>query len=284
MFRANEKVKKLVTVEARSLGPVMHIGDAANDAPALGAADVGVCMQHGADVSLAQAKIVIHTPQDLVDVMSPNGFADMIVVGSQRLFCDICALVGFTASVYLFGVFDKNFGLLTDKRTGKTLPMFQDIWKDEHYWLMSNLYMVSLFPYATAECRWHKRMGIFEMTLTSALWMLGSLAGGMVVGYLIKNWSSTQDYGFVAVHTIMGMYLIKHSWHCILRHQRVDIKAIADQRTSVGFGPHFRSKHASDLVCRILSRLDSVMFRILLYWFFTVFTFHTRSQFTAPSI
>merc|ERR1712232_687143 len=94
MFRAAEQVKKLVTEEARSLGPVMHIGDAANDAPALAAADVGVCMQHGADISKTHSKLVVHTPQDLVDVMSPNGFADMIVVGSQRLFFRYMFLVG----------------------------------------------------------------------------------------------------------------------------------------------------------------------------------------------
>jgi len=278
MFRVSEGVKMAVTTEARCKGMVMHIGDAANDGRAIAASDVGVCLRHGAEVSRSRAKLVIQTPQDLVDIMSDNGFADMLVVGSQRLFGDVCALSGYIAGLFILGVHDRQFGVMEDTRSGKPIPMFQDVWRDEHYWLMSNLYVLSAIPYATGSCTAAKAKGWLAATASSVFWLLTSLVVGCSVGWVIKNWSSTTDYGLVAIHSICLLYLVKHSWHCYRRHQRVDVMSAMEQKAVVGFGPQFRSKHASDMVCKFLSRLDSVMCRIVMYWVFTVFTFRDVSS------
>ena len=280
MYRASASVKQQVTALAHDVNPVdasagativMHVGDAANDAAAIHESNVGVCLQHGASSSRAHAALIVSTPQDLIDVMATNGFADMLLIGGQRLLCDVCLVCGVAAGLVAVGLHALEFQLLVDETTGRRSFIFTDAWPQSHWMLFSNIYYISTIANSTGECRSDTRRSPASLAAFSCLVMCKGLFVGTLGGGIIAV-STAERYGFVAIHLLIVVLLGKHSWHCCVRYWRSQHASMV-YNTS-GFGEQWLSEHADNFVCRVLSYLDTVMARVVLYWIFCCFTFH----------
>lgn len=253
--RASSRLKKLV---AHHTPHLMHVGDAANDAPALGTADVGVCLQHGAEVCRVTAGLIIRSPLDLIDLLSLNGYRDMLLRGGQRLLRDVCWMAGLTAGCLAIAIHRNRFRFLEGS------ALYLDAWRPLPMLIISSLqYTISVIGYASADCR-PKRMDENHLICTSILFMGLGLGLGMCVSWAIRHYFAESEFEYLLLHSIDLLLLTRHSQHCLKWREAGEL---APRRASGTLGNQHlpRQGDGLGLMMRIV---DSVPGRILLYAFF----------------
>jgi hypothetical protein len=258
IYRASRTVKEQV---AKSISNGLYVGDAANDALAIEHSQVGVSLKHGADICRLNADIIMNTPTDLMGLLTKNGYRDMLLAGGERLLEDVCWMGGLTAGCLVVGLHRHGFTFLANS------PLYLDTWKPLPMLFVSSLqYTISVLAYASADCESHSHCWRCLAT-SSARWHIMGLVSGMLIAWCIKNWYPDGNFSYLVLHMLDITVLTKHSWHCWVSSR----PRIARRRSGGLFGN--QSFGEGDLERRmgfILSILDSVPTRCLLYWVFTL--------------
>ena len=238
---------------------VMHVGDAANDAQALATADVGVCLDHGAEVCRVTAGIIVKSPVDLIDLLSQNGYRDMLLSGGQRLLRDVCWMAGLTAGCLAIAIHRNRFRFLE----GSTL--YLDAWRPLPMLVISSLqYTISAIAYASSDCG-TKRQSDTHLICGSIAFMGIGLLIGMTVSWAIRHYCATSEFEYVLLHSIDLLLLSRHSQHC-LRSRKLSGE-LAIRRASGTFGNQHLSREGGE-VGVVLGAIDSFAGRTLLYALF----------------
>merc|ERR1712139_573342 len=107
-----------------------------------------------------------------------------------------------------------------------------------------------------------------NLAVLSCMLMGKGLLIGTLCGWIIQHWTVAESYGFAALHALMLICLVKHSWHCCLRYLQPE--------RATAFGDQHLSEHSSSTLCRVLSFMDTLRFRVLVYWLFFLVTFHVQ--------
>jgi Cu2+-exporting ATPase len=101
----DEKAEIIRTLRKRGLTTAM-VGDGINDSPAMAAADVGIAMKEGADLSRETADITLKSPN-----LYPLAAARLIAEGAiGRIHRNIGLAVGINSALMLSGVFGNSAG------------------------------------------------------------------------------------------------------------------------------------------------------------------------------
>ena len=258
IYRASSRHKEKV---AKLIERAVYVGDAANDASAIQHSRVGISLAHGAEICRLKADLVITSPLDLVDLLSENGYRDMLLAGGERLLEDVCWMGGLTAGCLVIGLHRHGFQFLDNS------PLYLETWKPFPMLIVSSFqYTLSVLAYASSDCESHSHCWRC-LALSSARWhLLGLICGGLIA-WSIKHWYPSGNFSYLVLHALDITVLVKHSWHCC-RHNR---PRIARRRSGGLFGnQYFASSKLSKKIGFCLCILDSVPARCLLYGIFTL--------------
>ncbi len=258
IYRASRTVKEQV---ARSITSGLYMGDAANDALAISHSHVGISLRHGAEVCRLNADLIMKTPPDLIGLVTKNGYRDMLLSGGERLLEDVCWMGGLTAGCLVIGLHRHGFTFLADS------PLYLETWKPLPMLFVSSLqYTISVLAYASADCERHSHCWRC-LAVSSARWHIMGLIVGMLLAWCIKNWYPEGNFSYLVLHALDIIVLTKHSWHCTSSGR----PRIARRRSGGLFGNQcFGSAQTEKRIGFLLSILDSIPSRCLLYWVFTL--------------
>lgn len=254
--RASSRLKGLV---AHQVSNLMHVGDAANDAEALGTADVGVCLDHGAEVCRVTAGIIVKSPVDLIDLLSLNGYRDMLLGGGQRLLRDVCWMAGLTAGCLAIAIHRNRFRFIEGS------SLYLDAWRPLPMLVISSLqYTISAISYASSDCG-ATRCSDSHLIVSSIAFMAMGLLLGISISWVIRHYFTSGEFEYMLLHSIDLLLLSRHSQHC-LRYRSSEIE-LAPRRASGTLGNQHLSHRGGD-IGMILSVVDTLAGRIILYAFF----------------
>jgi magnesium-transporting ATPase (P-type) len=259
--RASSRLKGIV---AHHIPNLMHVGDAANDAEALGTADVGVCLDHGADVCRVTAGIIVRSPIDLIDLLCLNGYRDMLLRGGQRLLRDVCWMAGLTAGCLAIAIHRNRFRFLEGS------SLYLDAWNPLPMLVISSLqYTISVVGYSSADCS-SSRLDETHLIMTSIMFMALGLGMGICVSWAIRHYFAETEFEYLLLHSIDLLLLSRHSQHC-LRWRKItdnrDEHGLAPRRAYSSLGNQRLSRQGGRLGL-VLSAIDSLPGRMLLYALF----------------
>jgi high-affinity K+ transport system ATPase subunit B len=245
IYKASKNIKEHVVLSTEQC---MYVGDAKNDELAIQKANIGVCLSHGAETCRLYASICIKEPVDLIDLMSQNGYKDMLLTGGQKIFKDVCFLGGLICGCLVVGIHLNHFEFLNQS------SLYKDVWNPVPMLMISSvLYTSSVIGYSSSDCN--------EKNINNSIWLviysiLNNLCGfgiGISISWFIKNYLVFLNFDKIILHIITLIILGKHSLHCLYSDRVFGNQIISNSNQMIGF---------------IMNILDSVPFRILLYVLF----------------
>jgi magnesium-transporting ATPase (P-type) len=243
IYKANKKTKENVVKNTKN---PLYTGDAKNDELAIKNAFVGIALEHGAETCKLYSAINITQPIDLIDLLTNNGYKDMLLTGGQNLFKDVCFFGGLICGCLIIGIHYNKFEFLNNSY------LYKDVWNPLSMLMISSIeYTISSIAYASSNCT-KKKNSSFVLTLLAIINKIMGFCIGICFGWIIKNYFSIFRYDKLVIHAINIIILIKHSLHC-LNFNKVGTQIISNSNCIIGF---------------MLNILDSLQFRILLYLFF----------------
>lgn len=247
IYKASKNVKEFVVNNTNNC---LYVGDAKNDELAIKSAYVGIALSHGAETCKLYADICIKQPLDLIDILAPNGYSDMLLVGGQKIFRDVCFIGGMICGCLMVGIHYNNFEFLNHSL------LYKDVWNPLPMLMISSVqYTTSIIGYASSNCNKKYMMGSLTLSITAIFNTLIGLIIGISLSWIIKNWIGLFDFQTVILHVINLVILIKHSIHCVCRQSLFGNQFISNSNKNMGFS---------------LTIIDSIVVRLLLYILYTI--------------
>ena len=257
IYRASSKHKESV---ARQINNAIYVGDAANDAAAIQYSRVGISLSHGAETCRLKADIIITSPPDLVDLLSENGYRDMLLAGGERLLEDVCWMGGLTAGCLVIGLHRNGFQFIANS------PLYLETWKPLPMLVVSSFqYTLSVLAYASADCE--SRNNCWRCFASTRWHLFGLICGGLIA-WTINHWIPDGNFSYLVLHALDITILVKHSWHCWRR----DHYRFTPRRSGGLFGNQYLGTNGDDLriIGFCLCILDSIPARCILYGIFSL--------------
>ena len=242
IYKANKNTKENIV---KCVKNCLYVGDAKNDELAIKHAYIGISLAHGAETCRIYASLCIKQPLDLIDLLTNNGYKDMLLLGGQKLLKDVCFFGGLICGCLLVGIHLNNFEFLNKSY------LYKDVWSPLSMLMISSVqYTLSSIAYSSSNCH-GKRNGNFKLFVLSVVNNLFGLSIGIVVSWIIKNGLPMVRFDNAIIHAINVIILIKHSLHCLKKP--VGTQVISNSNKIIGF---------------CMNIIDTIHFRILLYIFF----------------
>jgi magnesium-transporting ATPase (P-type) len=248
IYKASKNIKEQVVVNTQHC---LYVGDAKNDELAIKNAYVGVCLSHGAETCRLYASLCIKQPLDLIDLLTNNGYKDMLLIGGQKIFKDVCFIGGLICGCLIVGIHLNHFEFINET------VLYKDVWNPIPMLMISSIqYTTSVLGYASSDCSNSKnKNSSFKLGLYSIFNNLFGLILGICISWFIKNYLVFLHFDTVILHVINFTILIKHSYHCIKSERMFGNQLISNSNKIIGF---------------IMNIFDSIPFRLLLYFIFCI--------------
>lgn len=260
MSRVSKPLKARV-VQA-SIQP-MYLGDAANDLLAIQAGHVGVALAHGAEVCQQNADLIVSEPAELLDLLVPNGYRDMLLRGGELLLVDVCWLCGVLAGSLAVGLHYNQF-----RRLNNTV-IYEDTWDPLTMLFISSFqYTVSVIAYISGSVSSTRHLiPVGSVTTHTIREMVCGLMLGVTLAWLWKQVAEYQtatngnyltDFPRVTLIGVDIMLLIRHSWPSYCRPDPIS-RPFGSQTNVMDT----RGSSNTSIILLALSIMDSIPFRII---------------------
>lgn len=254
-----------------SNGPI-YVGDAANDLLAIQEAQVGIALRHGAEICRLNSDIIMNEPADLLDLLVPNGYRDMLLRGGELLLADVCWLCGLLAGSLAVGLHYNKFRRVTDT------VIYEDTWDPFTMLFISSLqYTLSVIAYVSGSVSVPKHViRSTQLATQSVIEMLTGLGTGLTLAWGWKQLveiQSTQldqylpDFPRLTLIGVDTLLLIRHSWPSYCRPEPLS-RPFGSQNKVM----EWRGAERTSPVLMALSILDSIPFRIIWLGIFLTLT------------
>lgn len=247
IYKASKNVKEHVVTNTNHC---LYVGDAKNDELAIKNSYIGVCLSHGAETCRLYADICIKQPLDLIDLITTNGYKDMLLTGGQKIFKDVCFIGGLICGCLVVGIHLNQFEFLNHSL------LYKDVWNPIPMMMISTVqYTTSVIGYASSNCSKKNRSSSTMLTLLAVINNLFGLVVGITISWFIKNYLSIFNFEYIILHVINLVILIKHSFHCIKNENNFGNQFISNSNKVVGF---------------TMNIIDSISVRVLLYIVYSI--------------
>lgn len=252
LYRIPNYLKQIVI----SLIPkTIYMGDASNDALALKEAYIGICLSHGANICKLNSDIIIDEPKYILDILKTNGYKDMLVIGGQRLLKDVCWFGGLCIGSLLICIHINKFKFLNNS------ILYEDVWDVFVMMFISSFqYSISVLAYISSDCH-QPKLNNTNLIFYSIVNIIYGLILGLSISWFIKNLDFFYKINLVILHMINMLMLFRHSIHCL--------KSKNIRQYDGVFGNQYCGYNKS-IIIFLLNILDSIPFRIILYFFFYI--------------
>jgi hypothetical protein len=242
IYKASKNIKENIVTHTNNC---LYVGDAKNDEFAIKKAYIGVCLTHGAETSKLYADICIKHPIDLIDLMTQNGYKDMLLTGGQKIFKDVCFMGGLICGCLMVGIHLHKFEFINHSL------LYKDVWNPAPMLMISSIqYTTSVIGYASSNCNPNDKLSSFLLGIIAIINNLMGLIIGITISWVIKNYLFMFNFDHTILHMINVIILIKHSLHCINNKTNFGNQVISNSNKFIGFA---------------MNIIDSISVRILLY-------------------
>lgn len=249
IYKASKTTKEKVVMNTNNC---LYTGDAKNDELAIKKAYVGISLKHGADTCKLYSSICISEPYDLIDLLESNGYKDMLLIGGQKIFKDVCFIGGVICGCLIVGIYKNNLEFV-----GNSL-LYKDVWDPLPMLMISSIqYTTSVIGFASSNC-YNSKTLLNSNLILGILAFINNIFGlviGTVISLFLKNYLNIFYFDSAILHIINLIILFKHSIHKINSNKMFGNQKISNSSKIIGFG---------------MNIIDSFLFRLILYFVFCV--------------
>jgi soluble P-type ATPase len=249
IYKASKLTKEKIVANTHNS---LYLGDAKNDELAIKKAHVGISLKHGADTCKLYSSICISEPYDLIDLLDVNGYKDMLLIGGQKIFKDVCFMGGLICGCLVVGIYSNKFEF-----TANSL-LYKDVWDPLPMLMISSIqYTSSVLGYASSDCK-NSKYTINSNVMLGVFSFVNNLCGfviGIMLSWILKNHLTFFYFDTAILHIINLVILFKHSIHRINSDTMFGNQKISNGNKIIGFS---------------MNIIDSILFRLLLYFVFCI--------------
>jgi hypothetical protein len=208
-------------------------------------------LEHGAETCKLYSSVCIKHPYDLIDILNHNGYKDMLLIGGQKIFKDVCFISGLICGCLVVGIHLNNFEFMNHSL------LYKDVWNPIPMLMISSIqYSSSVIGYASSDCYDSRKKNSSIYLIFLAIFNnITGLGIGVGISWIIKNYLVMFNFNVYILHMINFIMILKHSFHCVAKKKIFGNQLISSGNKTIGF---------------IMNIIDSVPFRLLLYFVFCI--------------